>query len=86
MVFSPTGTEGAQGQGTKGRDWRLGSEEKWKEMRLVTRLHYLEDDKAAVYLCCASLRVIVTVVPLVFCVPRCCSWLLDRKMFQPPIC
>jgi hypothetical protein len=34
MVFAPTGTEGAEGQGTEG----LGSQEKWKEMSLVTRL------------------------------------------------
>ena len=37
-------------------------------------------------LCCASLYAIVTVLPIVFCVLQCCSWLLDQKMFQPLIC
>jgi len=36
MVFAPTGTEGAEDQGTEGRNWRLGSQEKWKEMSLAT--------------------------------------------------
>lgn len=92
MVFAPTGAEGAEGQGTEGRNWRLGSQEKWKEMS-IAHPPISKTPKRTIrqLLICVALHYMIYVA-----VRQCCLLysvfrgvpvgLLDPKMFQPLIC